>query len=398
MPRLLAALALLAATSLPAPPAPAEECTAAVVGPGAAEGGRPLLWKNRDTDTLSNKVVFVKESPHSYLALVDADEPTGRWAYAGVNDQGLAVMNTVAYNLPGAAAGEMEDLEGLLLAEALRTCRTVEDVEAFLGANRGRSLGARTNIGALDARGRAVVFETHNRGFEQLDAAAAPEGYLVVTNWSRSGKPGQGAGYPRFERATALLRDLAREPLSAHALLRHVARDTGHALLDQPALDQLRALPPTPPRFVHSRHTIDRWDTSAAVVVVGRHPADPASQPVLWVVPGEPVTAVAVPVFVGAGTTPPALREGREAPLWAESARLKALARPFPEHEKREYLDLTRLDNAAGTGWLPGLLEAERRIADRTRAFLARPRSAAELARFQEEMADLALAAMRAVR
>jgi hypothetical protein len=33
-----------------------------------------MLWKNRDTDNLSNKVVFVREAPFSYLALVDAGQ------------------------------------------------------------------------------------------------------------------------------------------------------------------------------------------------------------------------------------------------------------------------------------------------------------------------------------
>ena len=40
-----------------AAPAPAEECTAAVVTAAGSADGAPLLWKNRDTDTLSNKEI-----------------------------------------------------------------------------------------------------------------------------------------------------------------------------------------------------------------------------------------------------------------------------------------------------------------------------------------------------
>ena len=69
---LLPALVLFA---LPA--AGADECTTAVVGPGASEDGRPLLWKNRDTDVLSNRVVFVKETPYSYLGLADVEGRSG---------------------------------------------------------------------------------------------------------------------------------------------------------------------------------------------------------------------------------------------------------------------------------------------------------------------------------
>jgi hypothetical protein len=68
---------------------------------GAATGdGVSLLWKNRDTDALSNKVVFVEEQPCSYLALVNADPGNGRLAWAAVNTAGFAISNTVTTNLP----------------------------------------------------------------------------------------------------------------------------------------------------------------------------------------------------------------------------------------------------------------------------------------------------------
>ena len=50
-------------------------CSTAVFGPAA--DGAPLLWKNRDMDVLSNKIVFVLEKPFSYLGLVNAEETSG---------------------------------------------------------------------------------------------------------------------------------------------------------------------------------------------------------------------------------------------------------------------------------------------------------------------------------
>ena len=55
-----------------------EECTTLVATGAATRGGGPLLWKNRDTGTLSNKVILVPEHPYSFLALVDADDTAGR--------------------------------------------------------------------------------------------------------------------------------------------------------------------------------------------------------------------------------------------------------------------------------------------------------------------------------
>ena len=87
----------------------AEECSTAVVSGAASVDGRPILWKNRDTDHLSNKVVFVDETPCAYLGIVDADDASGRRVYVGLNAAGFAIMNTVAYNLPK-KSDEAQDL------------------------------------------------------------------------------------------------------------------------------------------------------------------------------------------------------------------------------------------------------------------------------------------------
>jgi len=185
-----------------------EECTSAVLSPAATESGAPVLWKNRDTNTLSNRVVFVAEQPFAYLALVNGDDPSGRRAFAGLNSEGFAIMNTVAYNLPD-VPGEAKDLEGTIMADALRTCRTVEEFAAYLEANQGGHLGSLANFGVIDGRGGAAIFETHNHGFTRLDVAEKAAGYMVNTNFARTGEEGEGAGYLRFERATELFGELA---------------------------------------------------------------------------------------------------------------------------------------------------------------------------------------------
>jgi hypothetical protein len=389
------ALAALVALVLPALAATADECTTVISSSRAVEGGRPLLWKNRDTSVLSNRIVYVKETPYSYLGLADREARSGRTVFAGVNSEGFAIINSVAYNLPR-PSGEVEDLEGHVMADALRTCRTVADFEAYLRANLGPDLGARTNFGVIDAEGTAVVLEVHNRGFERIDASAAPEGYLVNTNFSRTGKEAKGSGYVRFDRASELLR--ARAPLSARDILRRVARDTGNALVPQPTLADFATLPGDRDRWVFTRDSIDKSYTSAAVVIVGRRPGEATSRATMWVLPGEPITAVAVPVWVEAGRSPGPLWTGDEAPLWAETARVKRLVRPFPEAEREEYLNVRRLDNRDGAGFLPRLLAAEDAIFERAAAFERAPRTPGELAAFQDEMAQKALEALQAVR
>ena len=62
-----------------------------------------------------------------------------------------------------------------------------------------------------------------------------------------------------------------------------------------------------------------------------------------------------------------------------------------------DYLDLTRLDNADGTGYLPGLLALEDSIFAETEDFLAGRPKAEELAEFQEMMADRVLAHLQSI-
>jgi hypothetical protein len=305
-------------------------------------------------------------------------------------------MNTVAYNLPAAQSGDLRDLEGSVMADALRTCRTVADFEAYLKANQGPGLGCQTNFGVFDAAGRTVLFEVHNRGYSLLEADAAPGRYLVNSNWSRSGRMGKGSGYLRFERATELLAALPPEQRNPRELFRRLARDTGHVLLRTPVLADLKALP-AEPRWILTKDCINKSYTSCALVVVGKDPKDPSSRATFWVLPGEPVTAVALPLWVEAGSVSDALWKGKEAPIWIESMRIKQRVRPFPEAEKQEYLDLAGLDNREGTGILPRLLSAEDGIFRRAEALSAGPKTSAELAALQEELAATALKAMQGV-
>lgn len=387
---------LLAGTAAVARPGASEECTTALVTGAATADGRPLLWKNRDTDSLSNKVVLVRERPHAYLAVVNAAQTSGRIAWGGLNDAGFAIINSVAYNLPE-KPDDAADLEGHVMADALRTCATADDFERYLEANLGGGFGVKTNFCVIDARGGAAIFETHNRGFRRLDAAAAPEKYLLNTNFSRSGKADQGAGYLRFDRETELFGAVPAGSLTHGFVLQTAARDLGSPLLRTPARGEWRKLPPEPPTWIHANHTIDRGSTACAMVVHGVKPGEDPRLATLWVALGEPVCSVAVPLWVAAGDPPDELRAGERAPIYAEALRLQERLRPLPGRDRREFLDLSRLDNRAGTGWLPGHLEAERGILEDAAALLRQDPSAGRLAAFERDAAARALARLRRV-
>jgi hypothetical protein len=391
LPVLIMALAWLSLS-----PAPGHACTTAVIGPGASAQGRPMLWKNRDTDFPSNKVIFVSERPYSYLALVNAEDRSGRWVYAGLNAAGFAIFNSVAYNLPD-NGGETKDMEGTIMADALRCCASVADFENYIQLNLGPSLGSLANFGVLDATGETAIFEVSNHAYKKYATADFPEKYIVNTNFARSGEAETGAGYLRFARAGQLFRQVPPGRISARQLLGQFSRDTGHALVEQPAFSRFRDVSGKKPFWIATRDTIDRDSTSAAVVVCGRLPGRDDSPATLWVMLGEPLFTIAVPMWVEAGAAPAALSRGEKAALFLASKRLKKMARPYPENDRRDYLDCTRLDNREGTGFLPRLLACEREIFDQTDEFLKMARTPAELSAFQEQMAEKALAVLQGI-
>jgi hypothetical protein len=394
--RIILVFCSLALVLLAAWPHPGCGCTTAVISPAASRDGRPMLWKNRDTDFLDNKVIFVKETPYSYLALVNAEDRSGRWAYAGLNSAGFAIFNSVAYNLPD-GSGETKDLEGTIMADALRKCSTVDDFEKYIQENLGPSLGSLANYGVLDAEGGAALFEVSNHAYKKFLAADFPGKYMVNTNFARSGESGTGAGYLRFARASQLFRELQPGLIAHPPILGRFSRDTGHVLVSQPAYPQFKNISGKTAYWISSRDTIDRDITSAAVVICGRKPGEENPPATLWVMLGEPLFTIAVPLWVETGTAPIPLRQGEKTTLLAESQRLKKLARPYTESDRCAYLDVTKLDNREGTGFLPRLLQVEKEIFALTDDFLKMPRQPAELAAFQERMAEKALAALSAV-
>jgi hypothetical protein len=397
--RFQTAMVLVLAVALGVSPtdARADECSTAIVSGAASVDGCPILWKNRDTDHLANKVVFVAETPYSYLGLADADDASGRRVFLGLNSAGFAIMNTVAYNLPK-AAGDAEDLEGTIMADALRLCRTVDDFERYIAANSGRSLGSQANFGAIDAAGGAAVFEVHNRGYQRMQAADQPERYLLVTNFSRSGEADKGRGYVRFDRLVELFRGDEDGKYSFDQILGSFTRDLQNPYLSRLEPSARAKLPAERPYFVYTQQTIDRRSTSSAVVFHGVAPGADPRNATMWVILGEPVCGVAVPLWVEAGGVPPELRGGATAPINQESLRLKAILRPYRDDERAEYLDLAKLENRGGSGWLPVLVRKEKEVVERTKRFLATNPGAAEKARFQQEVAAEVLKTLEGIK
>jgi hypothetical protein len=149
---------------------------------------------------------------------------------------------------------------------------------------------------------------------------------------------------------------------------------------------------------VYSRDCINRPYSASVIIINGKKPRDKDSIATFWVLLGEPVTSIAVPVWVEARESPLPLYEGETAPICVEAFRIKKIVRPYSERDKKNYMEVTRLVNKEKKGFLPMLLQTEREIFEETAQFLKTKRSAGELAAFQSEMAQKALRTLKRIK
>lgn len=353
MARPLAALVALAAFLPFQAPAPA--CTTAVVAPSATADGRPLLWKNRDSDDRRNQVVYCADGKYPYVGVVNGGDAAGLDIWAGLNAAGFAIMNSASYNL-----GEGESTgEGRLMKLALQSCASVEDFQALLERTSAKKRDVEANFGVIDARGGAAFFEvgpdTHRR-FNASDPAIAPRGFLVRSNFSESGDRARGTGFLRRDRALALLEEqVSRRSLTAQSLLAQVARDTANVRLGSFPLENRKK----GAAWAYTQDSVCRWDTVSAFVAQGPRPGEAPSLAAAWIVLGQPLGAAAVPYWVRAASVPPqAAAQKEDAPLTAAARALEELLYPDPRGDLAKYLDVQALTDPR-RNWMGTLLGLE---------------------------------------
>ena len=110
-------LALISLAFIMAGTQPSSACTSVIVSGRVTKDGRPLIYKNRDTKSLSNMTIVVQGPRYRYLGLVNAKDTAPVNVWGGHNEVGFAIVNTAAYNLNG--NGGDTDGDGILMRKAL---------------------------------------------------------------------------------------------------------------------------------------------------------------------------------------------------------------------------------------------------------------------------------------
>lgn len=376
-------MAIAAMLTLIATPA-AFGCTSAIVAAKASPYGRPMLWKHRDTSTTDNKVEYVapRNGDHGYVALFNAKDRKLAEAWTGFNDVGFAIMNTASYNLKDdkVPASKM-DREGLVMTIALRTCRTVDDFEQLL-RTLPRPMGVEANFGVIDASGNGALFETNNHSFKRFNLADAPDGLIVRTNYSHSGRKGEGYGFIREQNAEDILRPYARKgEITPELLTETASRSYWHSLRKK----DFAEAGTDGTRWVVDQDFIPRYKTTATIVIEGCKPlpdaadATPAfveKQYIMWTGMGFPPCAEIVPVWCSADGVDSELRgtgPAGHSPMGDRVKARRAEVFPIKKGSGDRYIDMTKLVNSEGTGYLQTLVPQNLKTYQRIRALRDRP-------------------------
>lgn len=363
-----------------------EECTSAVVAGWATADGRSLLWKNRDADVIDNKIVLFTEGPLKALALVNADSLTSVWM--GVNEAGFAIINTVSDDLEGSSSSE----NGSFQKRALLNCRTVEEFEELIRQTNNPGRATKANYGVIDAEGKAAYFEVGNHTYTRFDVGEA--GFLIRTNFAFTGD-GTGQGMYRYQRAFQLInKAVASRTISPEFILRQVARDLVNDVLNPYPLPYPYGQDGLPPGYIRTANSINRFRTRSAVVIQGIKPGEDPKLTTMWVMLGEPVCTVALPLWLLAEDVPLELNGSFKA-AFGEAAWLKKKL-CYPLSSREEYLNTAALDDGRGGGLFAYTFPLEDWLIRRTQESLTLWRqqkpTVTEVRYFQNELASLAYA------
>ncbi|NCB19392.1 MAG: hypothetical protein EOM61_07225 [Bacteroidia bacterium] len=339
-------------------------CTSAIFTGKVTADGRPLLWKHRDTGEDNNRVEFFKGEKYSFTGLVNSPDKGGI-VWIGTNETGFSIMNTASYNLKDDDVKEM-DMEGDLMYKALAVCSSLEDFEKFLN-NLPRPMRVEANFGVIDAKGGAAYYETNNTGFVKVDAndpAIAPQGYLVYTNFSYTGRYNEGMGYIRQQNALDIVsRESMFSQITPHWIFNKLSRSFYHSFMGT----DLTSPESSPERFtgwVLDQDYIPRRSSTASVAIQGVKPGENPEMTIMWTVLGYPPAGVAVPVLLKAGAPSVLVKNTRSdnAPACDMALALKYKTFSNKRGSGQRYMNFNLIYNSNRTGYMQELAPAEHYI------------------------------------
>ena len=233
------------------------------------------MLKHRDTRELDNRLEWFHGEHFNFVALVNSNweqSPVSKEnrpeAWAGVNSAGFCIMNTATYDLKDDDVPSSQmDREGMVIYRCLEICRNVSDFEYYLDTL-SRPMGVEANFGVIDSEGGAAYYEVNNHSWVKFDVNTIESGYMVVTNFTRTGRKKDRKGVDRFEKASEIIESIGTDA-SPSRIINCISR-SGSPIL--------------------------RNITSSSIVFQGVRNGEDPFRTVMWTVLGSPCCAPYIPV------------------------------------------------------------------------------------------------------
>ena len=254
---------------------PAFCCTSVIISSKASGTGAPVMLKHRDTDSLDNRLAWFQGEKYNFVGLVNSSLET-KEVWTGINSAGFSIMNTATYDLePEPLPAYQKDKEGYVMYRALEVCETLKDFENYLDTI-PRPTGCEANFGVIDAHGGAAYYEVNSTKWVKFDVNQTGSGYMVVTNFSRTGDPSKRKGVDRYEVASDIMEEIIDAKKASY--IDHYDLISGISRSGAPILRKI---------------------TSASIVIEGVKYGEDPKNTIMWTALGYPSAVPAFPVIVG---------------------------------------------------------------------------------------------------
>lgn len=349
-------------------------CTMVLVSGNATADGRPLMFKNRDSDDSLGVEMRIVE-PRGFTYLGQFTKSTGPWG--GYNEKGFVIANTLAYNVPAQSATQ----NSWVTMKGLASCESVGDFEMMLDSMMETGmLMVKANYAVMDAQGNAAFYEVWESGYVKYDVNdrdVAPDGVLVRTNYCFSGTSKNRKGVDRHRIASIYMKGFQGVKVGWQDLLplsRLLVNQNGVDLRDSAPKDYYDETPVVLDGF------IPRNISTNAMVIQGVREGESPLLTTCWVTVGVPMTTVVVPFCLTLDKELPAKAVSKDGNMaWLCEKGWTMRNKVFAYKGVKTKIDLSKLYNQEETGVLQTVLRLEDEIIQKGEALFGEAREAGEM-------------------
>lgn len=347
-------------------------CTTAVISGKATHDGRPIIWKMRDTDFLENyaKQYPAEDGKYAFVGIVNSRDSLGKEVWGGNNEFGFAIMNSASFNVNLNDTATIENREGFFMKKALECCKTLADFEKLL-SDLPKPMGLAAHFGVIDASGGAAFYEVNNYTWTKYDANdpdTAPDGYVLRTNFSQTGKPNIGYGFVRLQTAELLFDKAKKEKIDYRTIIQNFSRCLYNPIT-QNNYREIFEKETASEKFIHSDNLITSYGSASCVVIQGVRPEELPQFTTMWTMIGYPNTCIAMPLWVSNSELPKIMVYNdsiKNSILNQYNMSLLKECYPIDNPDGYHYLKISKLINKENSGYLQTIEPVEKSIFQET--------------------------------